>query len=45
MLPDAPPEWVLYDGEEGDDVDPDIEGYGQEWDVSIHWRSLRKKGY
>ena len=45
MLPDAPPEWVLYDGEEGDDVDPDIEGYGQEWDVSIRWRPLRKKEY
>lgn len=45
MLPDAPSEWVLYDGEEGDDVDPDIEGYGQEWDVSIRWRPLRKKEY
>ncbi|CAN9083597.1 unnamed protein product [Alternaria alternata] len=31
MLPDAPPGWVLYHGEEGDDVDPDTEGYGQEW--------------
>lgn len=45
MLPDAPLEWVLYDGEEGDDVDPDTEGYGQEWDVSIHWRQLKRKGY
>lgn len=33
MLPDAPPGFVLYDGEEGDSVDPDVEGYGQEWDV------------
>ncbi|KAI5371543.1 hypothetical protein J4E82_009780 [Alternaria postmessia] len=30
MLPDAPPGWVLYHGEEGDDVDPDTEGYGQD---------------
>ena len=36
MLPDAPPDWVLYDGEEGDDFNPDIDGFGQDWDVSIH---------
>lgn len=36
MLPDAPPGWVLYHGEEGDDVDPDTEGYGQEWGVSTN---------
>lgn len=36
MLPDAPCEWVLYDGEEGDDVDPDVEGFGLPWDVRIH---------
>jgi hypothetical protein len=35
MLPDALPDWVLYDGEEGDDVNPDMDGFGQEWDVSI----------
>jgi len=35
MLPDAPYGYVLYDGEEGDDVDPDTEGCGQEWDVSF----------
>lgn len=38
MLPDAPPGWVLYHGEEDDDVDPDTEGYGQEWDVSTNRR-------
>ncbi|KAL1801470.1 hypothetical protein ACET3X_001812 [Alternaria dauci] len=41
MLPDAPPEWILYHGEEGDDVDPDTEGYGQEWDtLSDHEKCL-----
>ncbi|CAN9090202.1 unnamed protein product [Alternaria alternata] len=41
MLPDAPPGWVLYHGEEGDDVDPDTEGYGQEWDtLSDHEKYL-----
>jgi len=36
MLPDSPSEWVLYDGEEGDDVDPYVECFGLPWDVSIH---------
>jgi hypothetical protein len=45
MLPDAPPEWVLYDGEEGDNVNPDTDSYGQEWDVSIRQRSLRNYGH
>lgn len=31
MLPDAPTGFILYNGEEGDDVKPDAEGYGQEW--------------
>lgn len=35
ILPDAPPSYVLYDGEEGDDVDPNVEGFGQPWEVSI----------
>lgn len=43
MLPDAPYGCVMYDGEEGEEVDPDVEGYGQEWDVSLccfaHWDS------
>ncbi|KAG9188982.1 hypothetical protein G6011_05850 [Alternaria panax] len=49
MLPDAPPEWVLYDGEEGDDVDPNTEGYGQEWDTLsdhekyVHMTSLHEQ--
>jgi hypothetical protein len=34
MLPDAPYGYVLYDGEEGEGIDPDVEGYGQEWEVS-----------
>ncbi|KAI4950107.1 hypothetical protein J4E91_004763 [Alternaria rosae] len=32
ILPDSPSESVLYDGEEGDDVDPDVECYGLGWD-------------
>ncbi|KAH7068634.1 hypothetical protein FB567DRAFT_634340 [Paraphoma chrysanthemicola] len=32
MLPDSPPEYEFYTGEEADDVDPDLEGYGLEWD-------------
>ncbi|KAE8837394.1 hypothetical protein PTNB85_04729 [Pyrenophora teres f. teres] len=32
MLPDAPYSYVLYDGEEGEDVGPDTEGCEQEWD-------------
>ena len=39
MLPDSPSEWVLYDGEEGDDVDVNVDCYGLGWEVSIH-RSL-----
>jgi len=35
MLPDSPSEWVLYDGEEGDDVDMGVECYGLQWVVSI----------
>lgn len=38
MLPDAPPGFVLYNGEEGDEVDPDVEGAGQGWEVG-HYRS------
>lgn len=32
MLPDSPPDFVFYDGQEGDDVDPDLDGYGQSWE-------------
>ncbi|KAF1845512.1 uncharacterized protein K460DRAFT_416765 [Cucurbitaria berberidis CBS 394.84] len=32
MLPDAPPDFVLYDGEEGEDVNPEIDGFGQPWE-------------
>lgn len=32
MLPDSPPDFVLYDGQEGDDIDPDLDGYGQSWE-------------
>ncbi|KAH7083464.1 hypothetical protein BKA63DRAFT_540292 [Paraphoma chrysanthemicola] len=32
MPPDSPPEYEFYAGEEADDVDPDLEGYGLEWD-------------
>jgi hypothetical protein len=32
MLPDSPYEYEYYDGQEGDDVDPDSEGYGQSWE-------------
>jgi hypothetical protein len=31
MLPDAPVGFILYNGEEGTDADPDTEGYGQDW--------------
>lgn len=34
MLPDAPEEFVLYNGEEGDEVSPDVEGSEQAWEVS-----------
>jgi hypothetical protein len=44
MLPDSPREWVLYDGEEGDDVDPDAESYGIGWEVSIQWSLYLTKG-
>ncbi|KAI4925576.1 hypothetical protein J4E85_007455 [Alternaria conjuncta] len=49
MLPDAPSEWVLYDGEEGDDVDMSVECYGLEWvelcdhDKCLHITSLNKQ--
>ncbi|KAF1912689.1 hypothetical protein BDU57DRAFT_458564 [Ampelomyces quisqualis] len=32
MLPDSPPEFEFYDGQEGDDVDPDLDAYGQTWE-------------
>ncbi|KAH7396510.1 hypothetical protein DE146DRAFT_39868 [Phaeosphaeria sp. MPI-PUGE-AT-0046c] len=32
MLPDSPPDFVFYDGQEGDDIDPDFDGYGQSWE-------------
>ncbi|CAO2655999.1 Nn.00g048020.m01.CDS01 [Neocucurbitaria sp. VM-36] len=32
MLPDAPSGFALYDGEEGEVVDPAVEGFGQPWD-------------
>ncbi|USP81580.1 uncharacterized protein yc1106_08854 [Curvularia clavata] len=31
MLPDAPYGYVRYDGEEMGDIDPDLEGYGLDW--------------
>jgi hypothetical protein len=34
MLPDAPQGWVLYEGEEGEDVDQDSDVYDQAWEVS-----------
>ena len=44
MLPDSPSEWVLYDGEEGDDVGMNVECYGLEWIVSIRcYFSISKK--
>lgn len=36
MLPDAQPGFVLYDGEEGHQVDPDVEGFGEAWEVCTH---------
>lgn len=40
MLPDAPLGFVLYSGEEGDDVDLDVEGAGQPWEVRQRlWRT------
>ena len=36
MLPDAPPDFVLYNGEEGDRVNPDVEGFGEAWEVLTH---------
>jgi hypothetical protein len=35
MLPDAPSAWVFYDGEEAEDIHPDSDVYGLEWEVSI----------
>jgi hypothetical protein len=32
MLPDSPPEFEYYDGQEGDDVNPDLDGSGQSWE-------------
>jgi hypothetical protein len=32
MLPDSPPEYEYYDGQEGDDVNPDTDGYDQSWE-------------
>lgn len=32
MLPDSPPDFAFYDGQEGDDIDPDLDGYGQSWE-------------
>ncbi|KAF1946067.1 hypothetical protein EJ02DRAFT_367836 [Clathrospora elynae] len=32
MLPDAPQGYILYDGEEGEDVDTDVECFGQPWE-------------
>lgn len=32
MLPDSPPDFVFYDGQEGNDIDPDLDGYGQSWE-------------
>jgi hypothetical protein len=32
MLPDSPYDYEYYDGQEGDDVDPDLEGYGESWE-------------
>jgi hypothetical protein len=49
MLPDAPIGFVIYNGEEGDDLDPDTEGYGQEWvdateeEKCAHITSLNEK--
>ncbi|KAI4656732.1 uncharacterized protein J4E78_006623 [Alternaria triticimaculans] len=49
MLPHSPSEWVLYDGEEGDDVDPNVECYGLGWvelcdlDKCLHITSLNKQ--
>jgi hypothetical protein len=35
MLPDAPYGYAMYEGEEGEDVDPDVEGFGMEWQVRL----------
>jgi hypothetical protein len=32
MLPDSPSEYEYYDGQEGDDVNPDLDVYGQSWE-------------
>tara|TARA_R110002003_G_scaffold878_13_gene21767 strand:- start:10878 stop:11765 length:888 start_codon:yes stop_codon:yes gene_type:complete len=32
MLPDSPPEFEFYDGQDADDTDPDLDGYLQPWD-------------
>jgi hypothetical protein len=34
ILPDAAQGWVLYNGEEGGNVDQDSEVYDQKWEVS-----------
>jgi hypothetical protein len=34
MLPDAAPGWVMYEGEEVDDLHQDSGVYGQDWEVS-----------
>lgn len=33
MLPDAAYGYAMYAGEEGEDVDIDVEGYGMDWQV------------
>lgn len=35
MLPDAAPGWVIYEGEETNDIHQDSEVYGQDWEVSL----------
>jgi hypothetical protein len=32
MLPDSPIEFEFYDGQESENVDPDLDGYGQIWE-------------
>jgi hypothetical protein len=34
ILPDAAPGWVMYEGEEGEDLNQDCDIYGQDWKVS-----------
>ncbi|KAF2036805.1 hypothetical protein EK21DRAFT_96008 [Setomelanomma holmii] len=33
MLPDSSPEYEIYDGQEADAVDPDLDCFAQEWDI------------